>query len=352
MKLLLFLCLLMAPLFAQEVTEGPMDTPDSPTPAIPEAEDPDLLFTKGKSMGHVGDDDSKPFRRIIQRTIMLDEPRPESGAILTFDDQLIPAKDGDSSALEIATDLKKHHARAIFFANVPDNSEKVLSKILRSKDPEKEALVILGKRKPAFMRAVRALLKIKDGDRYVCEVFNHTAFHQNMKLMKADRDRFKVCIVGIRFIEECLDEAYQAVRPGFQRGRYFRFPFLHSPQFQSTRKALNEVFTSLGLLALGATQDSKDVLNFSPDRAFEAMAAARNNQQYTPTLKAQGSRRNRTTDRPLSYPELEPHQGRNPQSARQKGAAQPKPEIISKRSDLPAHITACALACDGFSYLQ
>ena len=106
--------------------------------------------------------------------------------------------------------------------------------------------------------------------------------------LAADSDRFKVCIVGIRFIEQCLDEAYKAERPGFQRSRYFRFPFLHSPKYQSTQKALNEVFTSLGLLALGATQDSKDVLNFSPDLAYDAMVAAQNNQQYTPTLKAFG----------------------------------------------------------------
>lgn len=288
MKHLPLFCLLMASLSAQDVIEAAASAPESTNPTIPAAEDPDLLFDKGRSLGHVGDDESNPFRRIIQRTIMLDEPQPEYGAILTFDDQIIPAIKGDSSALQVATDLKQHHARAIFFANVPNNSEKVLGQILKSKSPEKEALRVLGKRKPGFMKAVRALLKIKDGDRYVCEVFNHTAFHQDMKLMKADSDRYKVCIVGIRFIEQCLDEAYQAERPDFRRSRYFRFPFLHTPEDEATREHLNELFTDLGLLALGATQDSKDVLNFSPDLAFDSLAAAKNNQKYTPTLKAHG----------------------------------------------------------------
>jgi hypothetical protein len=288
MKYPALFCLLMASLSAQEVSEGIPSAPESATPPIPAAEDPDLLFDKGRSLGQVGDDEHNPFRRIIQRTIMLDEPRPEYGAILTFDDQIIPAIEGDSSALEVATDLKQYHARAIFFTNVPDNSEKVLGQILRSKSPEKEALKILGKRKPGLMKAIRTLLKMKDGDRYVCEVFNHTAFHQDMKLMKANSDRYKVCIVGIRFIEQCLDEAYKAERPDFQRARYFRFPFLHTPKDEATREDLNEVFTELGLLALGATQDSKDVLNFSPDLAFDSLAAAKNNQKYTPTLKAHG----------------------------------------------------------------
>jgi len=288
MKLLSLLGLLMAPLCAQEAGNAEAAPPELNPPAIPAAEDPDLLFEKGRSLGRVGDDDRKPFRRIIQRTLMLGEPRPEYGAILTFDDQLIPAIQGDSSALQVATDLKIHHARAIFFANIPDNSEEVLHQILKSPSPGQEALKVLGKRKPAFMAAVRALLKIKDGDRYLCEVFNHTAFHQDMKLMKTGSDRYKVCLVGIRFIEECLDEAYQAERPGFRRARYFRFPFLHSPKYAATRKDLNEVFTGLGLLALGATQDSKDVLNFSPDLAFDSLAAAQKNQKYTPTLKAHG----------------------------------------------------------------
>ena len=180
MKVLSLCCLFLSPILGQEATET--EALEANIPVIPAAENPDLLFEKGRSLGHVGDDANKPFRRIIQRTIMLDEARPEYGAILTFDDQLIPAKEGDSSALQVATDLQKLHARAIFFANIPDNSEKVLGKILRSGSPEKETLKILNKRKPAFMKAVRALLKIKSGDHYTCEVFNHTAFHQNLNL--------------------------------------------------------------------------------------------------------------------------------------------------------------------------
>lgn len=286
---------------AQEVAPGAPDAPPSastttstPIPAaVPE--DPMTLFIKGRALGHVGDDPKNPHRRLVQRTLMPSEMLPAYGVILTFDDQLLPLAEGDSSALEVAQDLSACHARAIFFANVPQNSTRILNSLLRTDDPEASVRKLLLKRKPEFMKAVRDLLKIKDGERNVCDVHNHTAFHQNMKSMKPGSDRFKVCIEGIRFIEECLDEAYAAERPGVVRTRYFRFPFLAAPKYTSTRKALDAVFTELGLVALGETQDSKDVLNFSPDLAYEAMKAAKTNRRYNPTLKAHGE-----TEQPIA----------------------------------------------------
>jgi hypothetical protein len=253
------------------------------------------LFLKGNNLGHVGDRPGNPHRRLVQRTLMPSEPLPDYGVILTFDDQLTPLAEGDSSALEVARDLGERHARAIFFANVPRNSTRTLLSLLKTRDPEAAARKALMKRKPDFMKAVRDLLKIKDGEKYVCEVYNHTAFHQNMRSMTTDSSRYKVCIVGIRFIEDCLDEAYAAERPGFERGRYFRFPFLAAPKYASTRKALDGVFTELGMIALGETQDSKDVLNFSPDLAYEAMMAAKTHQRYNPTLRAHGE-----TEQPIA----------------------------------------------------
>lgn len=292
MKILIVMAAALASLSAQE---GNATTERTLPSKLPAARDPIQMFTKGTALGNVGDSPQNPYRRLIQRTIMLGEPRPSYGAILTFDDQLTPALSGDSSALEVASDLKKLHARAIFFANVPDNSKKNLGRILKSKDPEKAALEFLTKRKSSFVKTIRTLLKIKDGDQFVCEIFNHTAFHQNMGSMKAGSDRFKVCMVGIRFIEKCLDEAYAFERPGANRSRYFRFPFLHSPSDPSTLVELNKIFTELGLLTLGETQDSKDVLNFSPDFAYEALVAAQNNQRYNPDLKAHGQ-----TEQPIA----------------------------------------------------
>lgn len=283
---LLILALAILPLSARE--EG-QPAPGVQTSSLPAASDPVQMFTRGTALGHVGDDASRPYRRLIQRTIMLDQPRPPYGAILTFDDQLTPALPGDSSAMEVAKDLARYNAKAFFFANVPDNSKKNLEKMLAAKDPEKAARDFLARLKLSFVKTIRSLLKLKKGDQFICEVFNHSAFHQDMTSMKAGTPRFKVCLVGIRFIEECLDSAYALERPKQARSRYFRFPFLHVPSDSATRAELNLLFTELGLLSLGETQDSKDVLSFSPDLAYDALIAAQNNQRFSPDLKAHGS---------------------------------------------------------------
>lgn len=121
---------------------------------------------------------------------------------------------------------------------------------------------------------------MKKGDHYLCEVFNHTAFHQNMSRFKKDTARMDLCFLGIRFIEECLNEAYAAERPGTQRMRYFRFPFLAEPRDKQAKAELNKLFTELGLISLGETQDSKDFDNYSSTRAYKSLEAAQKGKRY------------------------------------------------------------------------
>lgn len=130
------------------------------------------------------------------------------------------------------------------------------------------------------MNEIRELLKLKKGDTYICEVLNHTALHQNMSRFKKGNARMDFCIVGIRFIEGRLDETYAGERPGTQRMRYFRFPFLAEPRDKEARTALNELFTVVGLISMGATQDSKDFDNFSSNRAYKALDTAYKGKRY------------------------------------------------------------------------
>ena len=136
---------------------------------------------------------------------------------------------GSSSALEIARDLQPRAVRTIFFSNVPAMSEKSLRAVIRrtsAREKQKEqVLQLLNSQRPAFVKGIRELLRLKRGETYICEVFNHTAFHQNMNCFKEGSAQMDLCLLGIRFIEGCLDEAYAAERPGTQRMRYFRFPF-------------------------------------------------------------------------------------------------------------------------------
>ena len=198
-------------------------------PALAPAEDPAKLFQKGFKLGRVADSTTGPYRRLIQRTVMIGEARQAHRAILTFDDQILPTDRGHSSALEIARDLQPRTVRAIFFSNVPAVSEKSLRAIIRrtsAREKQKEqVLQLLNSQRPAFVKGIRELLKLKKGETYICEVFNHTAFHQNMSRFKKGSAQMDLCLLGIRFIEGCLDEAYAAERPGTQRMRYFRFPF-------------------------------------------------------------------------------------------------------------------------------
>ena len=258
-----------------------------------------LLFKKGHDVGRVGDKPTGAYRRIVQRTIMPSEPTPWYGAVLTFDDQLVPMETGDSSAMDIVKDLQKCQARAIFFANVPGLSSKSLYPIYRAtSDLEKrkeKCRALLNKQKPIFIKTLRALLKVKQDGQYVCDVFNHTAFHQDMHRFKVGSRQMEMCIIGIRFIEECLDEAYKAERPDFERPRYFRFPFLHVPRDAKAREALNALFIELGLIALGETQDSKDFDNKSPTRAMASIKAAQSNKRYSVKSGAYGQ-----TDQPIA----------------------------------------------------
>ncbi len=89
-----------------------------------------------------------------------------------------------------------------------------------------------------------------------------------------------LCFLGIRFIEECLNEAYAAERPGTQRMRYFRFPFLAEPRDKQAKAELNKLFTELGLISLGETQDSKDFDNYSSTRAYKSLEAAQKGKRY------------------------------------------------------------------------
>lgn len=266
---------------APKVVEEPVEPAE---PKLAPAEDPEKLFQKGFNLGRVGDRPTGSYRRLIQRTVMISEPQQAHGAILTFDDQIIPTDRGHSSAMDIAKDLQSRSVRAIFFANVPAVSEKSLNVILRrtsNRAKQKEqVLKLLNSQRSSFVKGLRDLLKIKKGDQYICEVFNHTAFHQNMSRFKKDTSRMEMCFVGIRFIEECLEEAYAAERPGITRMRYFRFPFLAEPRDKVAKAELNKLFTEFGLLSLGETQDSKDFDNGSSTRAYKSLEAAKKGKRY------------------------------------------------------------------------
>ncbi len=259
--------------------------PEEKPPTIPAAEDPAKLFKKGFDLGRVGDSPTGAHRRLVQRTIMLTEPKPHYGCTLTFDDQIIPLDPAHSSALDIAKDLQKRGARGIFFANVPHVSGKNLTPILRLKKGRKhqleQTMKLLEPQREKFITGIRELLKIKKDDTWICEVYNHTAFHQDMKRFKAGSARMDIALAGIRFVQECIDAAYDAERPGEMRTRWFRFPFLHEPRDKKAEVALNELFTELGLLTLGETQDSKDFTNESAKHAYRSLAAAKKGRRYS-----------------------------------------------------------------------
>ncbi len=253
-------------------------------PELSPASDPAKLFQKGYNLGRVGDRPTGSYRRLIQRTVMIGEPQQAHRAILTFDDQILPTDRGHSSAMDIAKDLQKRGVRAIFFANVPAVSEKSLKLILRRTSDraqqKEQVLKLLNSQRAAFITGVRELLKLKKDELYICEVFNHTAFHQNMSRFKKGSSRMEMCFVGIRFIEECLEEAYAAERPGIPRLRYFRFPFLAEPRDKKAKTELDKLFTEFGLISLGETQDSKDFDNGSSTHAYKSLKAAKKGKRY------------------------------------------------------------------------
>ena len=264
----------------EKTTKPPVPTP----PKLSPASDPEKLFQKGYKLGRVGDKPTGPYRRLIQRTVMIGEKQQTHGAILTFDDQILPSDRGHSSAMDIAKDLQKRGVRAIFFANVPAVSEKSLKLILQrtsdQTEQKEQVLKLLNSQRVAFVAGIRELLKLKKDDLYICEVFNHTAFHQNMGRFKTGSAHTEMCFIGIRFIEECLEEAYAAERPGLPRLRYFRFPFLAEPRDKEVKAELNELFTEFGLISLGETQDSKDFHNGSSTQAYKALQAAKKGKRY------------------------------------------------------------------------
>jgi len=256
------------------------------------------LFTVGKDIGHVQDDPTQQFRRLVQRTIMPTESVTKAGAVLTFDDYLVADSTATSSAIDIAKDLAPLNTRVIFFANVNGVSETDVKLILRKKvkDSEKKKLVqsLLDSKKEDFVKTIRELIKIQgpadeDGNQeYICEVFNHTAFHQDMSGLKLGTIQYEICLMGIDFVEECISEAYLAERPEWQRARYFRFPFLHVPKDKKTMVDLNAKFTEHGLIAVGETQDSKDFTNYSANTAYRSLAAAKKNRRYNPKFGEYG----------------------------------------------------------------
>jgi len=250
------------------------------------------LFTKAKDVGHVQNNPALTHRRLVQRTIMPTEPVSKAGAVLTFDDYLVADSPSSASGIDIANDLAPLNTRAIFFANVNGVSGKDVSRIVKLKltDDEKKAKIteLLESQRTVFTQTIRDLLKIQgpadaDGNKeYICEVYNHTAFHQDMTSLKLGTINYDICIIGIDFVESCIEAAYLAERPGWKRARYFRFPFLHVPKDKATKEDLNQVFTKHGLISLGETQDSKDFTNYSSSSAYKSLAAAKKNRRYNP----------------------------------------------------------------------
>lgn len=242
------------------------------------------LFERGLKLGHIGDNPKKSYRRIYQRTLMPTEPRLYYNAVLTFDDQLVPFTNEEASAMEIVKELAPRGARAVFFANVPGLAAPSLRPILRlktKKEREEACLTLLNSKRAEFIQTVRELIRVKQGDLWLCEVHNHTAFHQNMRNFRLGSAKMDLCLVGIRFVEECLEEAYAAERPGYKRQRFFRFPFLGAPKYAKARARVDEVFTELGLISVGETQDSKDYNNGSAEQAYRSLVAARNGKRYS-----------------------------------------------------------------------
>ena len=296
-----------------EVTESAPAKPSDASEVTPSApkipgtlafleENDRTLFTPGSDPGHVGDNPSRPHRRLVQRTIMLSEPTPSYGAVLTFDDQLIPFTKEESSARDVAHALQKVGARAIFFANAPGVSAHDVSRIARQHAElaaaQKACQALLDERREPFVSEMVYLLQLTAAGTtdYTCEIYNHTAFHQDMRALKPDTVRFQLCLDGIAWVESCLDDAYQQARPGFERVRWFRFPFLHDPRQKAAKEAVIATFNELGLLSLGETQDSKDVLNLSADKAYSALQAATKNRRYNPKFGGVYSQ----TDQPIA----------------------------------------------------
>ncbi len=263
------------------------------------------LFTKGKDIGNVQNNPKLAYRRLVQRTIMPTEMRPSYGCTLTFDDQLVADNPSSGNAIDIVKDLAPLNARAIFFANVPMVSGKSVNGMMANNSSSEKRLAacnrLLESKRIGFINLIRELIRVKSpanengNAEYACEVYNHTAFHQNMSQLKIGSDRYKMCIMGIEFIEECLDAAYLLERPGWERARYFRFPFLHAPKYVETKAALNKKFTELGLISLGETQDSKDFDNYSHKLAYTSMLAAKQNKRYNPKYGKYGQ-----TEKPIA----------------------------------------------------
>ncbi len=278
-----------------EPTPEPETETTPPEPALKPAEDPEKLFLPGFDVGRVGDRPTGTHRRLVQRTVTIGEQPQDHRVLLTFDDQIVPADPSHASADEIIEDLKPRGVRAFFFANVPNVSAKSLNPILRTKDSlenkKKRTLKLLEPQREPFIKAIRKIISIKKDDQYLFEVFNHTAFHQNMGRMKPNTAKFEICLVGIRFVEECIESAYQAERPGIKRLRYFRFPFLADPRYKNTQIELDKLFTELGLLSLGETQDSKDFSNNSSKTAYKSLDAGYKGRSY----KAQKGNYGRTS---------------------------------------------------------
>ncbi len=263
------------------------------------------LFAKGKDIGNVQDNPKLAYRRLVQRTIMPTETRPSYGCTLTFDDQLVADNPSSGNAIDIVKDLAPLNARAIFFANVPMVSGKSVNGMMARNNSSEKRLAacekLLESKRIGFIKLIRKLIRVKSpadkngNAEYACEIYNHTAFHQNMSQLKVGSDRYKMCIMGIEFIEECLDAAYLLERPGWERARYFRFPFLHTPKHTETKAALNRKFTELGLISLGETQDSKDFDNYSHEQAYTSMLAAKQNKRYNPKYGKYGQ-----TEKPIA----------------------------------------------------
>ncbi|MGJ8655354.1 MAG: hypothetical protein ACSHX6_02800 [Akkermansiaceae bacterium] len=278
-----------------------------PTGGMADLTDPgDIeLFTKGKDVGNVQNNPKLYLRRLVQRTVMPTEKLPSYGFTLTFDDQLIGDSPSQGNAIDIVNDLAPLGARSIFFANVPRVSAKSVNGIISRNNTSAKRLAatkqLLESKREEFITTIRSIIKVKcppdanGNSEYAAEVYNHTAFHQNMGRFRIDSDYFKICIMGIEFIEECLDEAYLAERPDWERARYFRFPFLAEPRNQAARDALNATFTKLGLVSLGETQDSKDYDNYSYKQAYNSLIAAKKGRRYNPKYGTYGQ-----TEKPIA----------------------------------------------------
>ena len=279
----LVIALLGAGLSAQELVPAVPATEEQPEKEWPPSGMG--LFEKGLQLGNIGDSPRKSYRRVYQRTLMPAEEKHWWNAVLTFDDQIVPFTDKEASAREVMADLAPRGVRALFFANVPGLASPSLRPLLKigNREKRREACQkMLEEKREEFVKEIRYLLSLKKDDLWLCEVHNHTAFHQNMRSFRKGSARMDLCFQGIRFVEECLEEAYAAERPGFERTRWFRFPFLAVPRNAEARKAVNELFTELGYLSAGETQDSKDYANRSPDQAYKSLKAAYQGKRYNP----------------------------------------------------------------------